>query len=214
MTQPTQDVRQDKPAPSHAANAGMAVASGDDFEPGTPWMDDCLRQVAAGDAAALARMMRVASPRLLRLAQAITRDPSDAEEAVNDAWRQVWRHAGSFDPRRAPAFGWLVAIVQRQAIDVLRRRDARARIEADVDATLDAPPSAADPAREVEARQGLSALRRAMLRLTTRRRTAVTLAVIEQHSHSEIARRTGTPLGTVKTRVREALRALRAMLPH
>jgi len=66
----------------------------------------------------------------------------------------------------------------------------------------------------VEARQGLSALRRAMLRLTTRRRTAVTLAVIEQHSHSEIARRTGTPLGTVKTRVREALRALRAMLPH
>jgi RNA polymerase sigma-70 factor (ECF subfamily) len=51
-----------------------------------------------------------------------------------------------------------------------------------------------------------------MLRLTTRRRTAVQMALIEQRSHNEIARRTGTPLGTVKTRVREALRALRAML--
>lgn len=210
MAQATRDTRQDPRPGAWAANDAAPA----DADHGDAWMDECLRQVAAGDDAALARMMRAAGPRLLRLAQAITRDAADAEEAVNDAWRQVWRHAGSFDPRRAPAFGWLVAIVQRQAIDILRRRDARARLEADAETPVDLPPTAIDPAREVEARQGVSALRRAMLRLTTRRRTAVALAVIEQHSHSEIARRTGTPLGTVKTRVREALRALRAMLEH
>jgi RNA polymerase sigma-70 factor (ECF subfamily) len=64
----------------------------------------------------------------------------------------------------------------------------------------------------MEARQGVSALRRALRRLTTRRRTVVQMAMIEQRSHTEIAEVTGTPLGTVKARIRRALLALREML--
>jgi RNA polymerase sigma-70 factor (ECF subfamily) len=64
----------------------------------------------------------------------------------------------------------------------------------------------------MEVAQGVSALRRALRNLTTRRRTVVQMAMIEQRSHTEIAVATGAPLGTVKARIRRALTALRAML--
>ncbi len=179
-----------------------------------PWLNECMQRVAAGDANALAQMMRSLTPRLLRLAQGVTRDQADAEEAVNDAWRQVWRHAASFDPARAAVYGWLAAIVQRQAIDVVRRREARARFEVGTELPGEEMVAASDPARCLEAQQRMSAVRRAMLKLTTRRRTVVRLALLEQRSHSEIALETDTPLGTVKTRVRNALRLLRAALGH
>lgn len=177
-----------------------------------PWLAARMREVAAGDARALAELVQALGPRLLRAARGVTFDEADAEEAVNDTWRQVWRHAGSYDPARAPVHGWLLAIVHRQAIDIVRRRDARARHEGTAEQLADPAVEEIDPARGMEARQGVSALRRALQRLTTRRRLVVRLAMVEQHSHSEIARQTGMPLGTVKTRVREALRALRSML--
>jgi RNA polymerase sigma-70 factor (ECF subfamily) len=174
--------------------------------------DALMTRIAAGDERALAELSTAARPRLLRVALAVTGNVEDAEEALNDAWRQVWKHAATFDRTRAPAFGWLVAIVQRQAIDRLRRRDVRARHEVATDELPDRPADGGDPSREMEARQGVSALRRALRRLTTRRRTVVKMAMIEQRSHTEIAEATGTPLGTVKARIRRALLALREML--
>lgn len=174
--------------------------------------DALMSRIAAGDERALAELSAAARPRLLRVALGVTSNVEDAEEALNDAWRQVWKHAATFDRTRAPAFGWLVAIVQRQAIDRLRRRDVRGRHEVATDEIPDRPADGGDPAREMEARQGVSALRRALRRLTTRRRTVVQMAMIEQRSHTEIAEATGTPLGTVKARIRRALQALREML--
>lgn len=204
-----------RPAPSPGPRTGVPAAAppdGMDSEAAAQWLAERMQRVADGDAAALAAMMQFLRPRLLRLAHGITRDRADAEEALNDAWRQVWRHAAAYDTRRAPVHGWLVAIVQRQAIDIVRRRDARARHEVRADAPIDEAITHGDPARGLEAQQGLSALRRAMLRLTTRRRMVARLALLEQRSHSEIARSTGTPLGTVKTRARDALRTLRGLL--
>lgn len=177
-----------------------------------PDFDALTARIAAGDERALAELSAAARPKLLRIAMAVTHDAADAEEALNDAWRQVWKHAASFDRTRAPAWGWLVAIVQRQAIDRLRRRDARLRNEVATGELPERAHDGADPAREMEAKQGLSALRRALRALTTRRRTVVTMAMIEQRSHTEIAAATGTPLGTVKARIRRALAALRGML--
>jgi len=177
-----------------------------------PRFDALMLRIAQGDQRALAELEAATRSRLLRIALAVTNDVDDAEEALNDAWRQVWKHAASFDRARAPAFGWLVAIVQRQAIDRLRRRDVRRRNEIATGELPEHPSQAHDPARGLEAAQGMSALRRALRQLTTRRRTVVQLALIEQRSHSEIAAATGTPLGTVKARIRRALLALRQML--
>lgn len=188
----------------------MPAAGPDDLL--DPRYDQLMRRIAAGDQRALAELSSATRGRLLRVAMAVTHDAADAEEALNDTWRQVWKHAAGFDPARAPAWGWLVAITQRQAIDRLRRRDARARHEIATGELPDGPAASGDPARELEARQGLSALRRALRRLTSRRRAVVQMAVIEQRSHSEIAAATGTPLGTVKARIRRALLALRDML--
>jgi len=95
---------------------------------------------------------------------------------------------------------------------LMARIAARARHEVATGEMPERASEGADPAREIEARQGLSALRRALRALTTRRRTVVTMAVIEQRSHTEIAAATGAPLGTVKARIRRALLALRGML--
>jgi RNA polymerase sigma-70 factor (ECF subfamily) len=182
------------------------------LDPRDPQLDALMLRIAQGDPRALADMNAATRARLLRIARSVTGDDGDAEEALNDAWRQVWKHAASFDRARAPAFGWLVAIVQRQSIDRLRQRSLRARNEVATGTLPEHPFEGADPARAMEAAQGVSALRRAMRSLTSRRRKVVTLAMIEQRSHSEIAAATGTPLGTVKARIRRALLALRTML--
>jgi RNA polymerase sigma-70 factor, ECF subfamily len=135
-------------------------------------------------------------------------DQALAEDLVQDVFTAVWRGAASFDPSRASFATWVYRITRNRATDLIRRRRARVRT---VGGDSPFEPGEEDLAGELSRSFDLAS---ALSRLTPAHREVLTLAYFHGLSQSEIARRTNTPLGTVKSRTTAALRALREnMIP-
>lgn len=132
-------------------------------------------------------------------------DAGRAEDLVQEVFLDVWRGAARFDPTRARFATWLRTIVSRRVIDSLRR--ASVRPELDGGSTVEA--IAPDGTGGVIDALALSDALRDLP--DTQRRTLV-LAFVFDLSYGEIGRRTGTPLGTIKSRAAAGLRALREPL--
>ena len=130
-------------------------------------------------------------------------DRSLAEDLVQDVFTAVWRGAASFDPARASFATWVFHITRNRATDLIRRRRARVRT---VGGDSPFEPGEGDPTGELSRSFDLAS---ALSRLSPAHREVLTLAYLQGLSQSEISRRTGTPLGTVKSRTTAALRALR-----
>jgi RNA polymerase sigma-70 factor, ECF subfamily len=143
------------------------------------------------------------------LALRITRDPGVAEEISLDCFVQLWRQADRFDARQGSLASWLFTIARSRAIDRLRAQAAAKRTEVE-DQTQMTPAQRPDELAELTERQRL--VRDAMASLTPEQRAALELAYYEGLSHSQIASRLGEPLGTVKTRIRQAMIVLRKNL--
>lgn len=148
-------------------------------------------------------------------------DRAAAEDAVQETFVKVWRSADRFDPARGRLSSWVLNIAHRTAIDALRANRARpggaggtgragGRATALDDAAEIGDPSA-DTAGAAEARVLAAQARRALARLNPDQVEALQLAYFEGLTHQEIARRTGAPLGTVKSRLRLALDSLRGV---
>ncbi len=149
------------------------------------------------------------------LAKRILAKPEDAEEVVQDVFAQVWRDARKYEQSRATVAGWLVMLTRTRAIDKLRARKARP----DLDQANDPVPilqASLSKSLTPEALALTSAdaarVGAALESLPSEQRKFIDLAYFEGLSQSEIAEHTGTPLGTVKTRMRTALHSLRAAL--
>ncbi|MDX6476033.1 MAG: hypothetical protein QOH95_1544, partial [Gaiellaceae bacterium] len=129
-------------------------------------------------------------------------------DAVQDAFLAAWRTAASFDPRRGKAQTWLLTLVHRRAVDVVRREDRR-RTE-----QLDEAPLASGESTEEEAsvREQRRAVQAALAQLPQDQREALELSYYGGLSQSELAERLGIPLGTVKSRVFAGLARLRDLL--
>lgn len=145
------------------------------------------------------------------IALRITADPRLAEDVVQDAFLGVWRHAGGYVEGRGSVKTWLLAIVHHRAIDAVRRRRPTSELP---DPELPAPAQlvAADVWPEVAGRLDAAEIRTALARLSDVQREAIELAYWGGLSQTEIAQRTGAPLGTVKSRMRLGLLALRREL--
>jgi RNA polymerase sigma-70 factor (ECF subfamily) len=167
-----------------------------------------IRQVAGGDAAALAALYDRHGRLAYGLAYRVLGEGTAAEEAVQDAFLLVWRKAASFDPARGAGLrAWLLTIVRNCAIDTLRRRSRHSVREVELD--LDAPLAGEDdPAAEVLAGLDRAQVRRAMQALPEDQRATIELAYFDGLTHREIAELHGLPLGTVKGRVRLGLHKL------
>lgn len=176
-----------------------------------------LERLAARDERALAEVYDRLAPLAYSLAVAILHDRDEAEEAVADAFQQVWRTAASFDVSRGSVQGWVVTVVRSRALDRLRARKRRHQVVVpDADAETAVEAAKADPrdapdaeAESDEVRDQVSA---ALAALPAAQRDALRLAYFEGLSQSEIAERLAEPLGTIKTRMRAALAALRQRL--
>jgi RNA polymerase sigma-70 factor (ECF subfamily) len=164
--------------------------------------------VAAGDIAAFDTLYRRYRPAAFATAFALLREPDAAEDAVHDALLRAWRSAASFQPARGSLRSWLLTIVRHTAIDHLRARQLARRPQPKL-----AYEATADDGDDIFTSVAIAAdarrLREALRALPAEQRHALELAFFAGLTHGEIAARTGTPLGTVKGRVRLGLRRLR-----
>lgn len=167
-----------------------------------------LARVAKKDEAALAALYDRYSGLVYAQAMRILRDQGAAEEILQDIFYQVWRTAEKFDPRRGSLPGWLMVVARNRAISRLRKpgsRDSEQLNENGVMLQTNIETAAAQ-------NQLMGRLKSAMGGLPEEQRKSIELAFFEGMTHSEIATKTGEPLGTVKTRIRSALEVLRQVV--
>lgn len=180
-------------------------------EAGVPSSDTdlaLLARVVSGDEAALASLYDRYSGLVYSGALRITRDEGAAEEILQDIFYQVWRTAEKFDPRRGSLGGWLLVAARNRAISRVRRRSGRDNEELDENAVARAVNVESAAAQSLLLDRVTSVMRE----LSGPQREAVELAFFEGMTHTEIATRTGEPLGTVKTRIRSAIGILKRAL--
>jgi RNA polymerase sigma-70 factor (ECF subfamily) len=172
-----------------------------------------LQAMAAGSADALGALYDRHAAIVFSIARRMLGRVEDAEEVVQDVFAQVWRQAAKYDSARASVAGWIVMLARTRAIDRLRAREARPDTGSSTPAeTLPLPSPAPSPDAIVLASDDVRRVREAMAQLPEPQRGLLDLACYEGLSHTQIAARTGVPLGTVKARLRQAMIALREAL--
>src|SRR5262249_54795686 len=165
-------------------------------------------RMARGDRDALAEVYDRHVRALYSLALRIVRQQADAEDVLQEVFAQVWTQAPRYDASRGTVIGWLVTLTRSRALDRLRRGRARPQSADDEAAQHLADLSPGIDLTLVSAQQA-AAVRAALEGLPENQRAPIELAYYEGLSQSEIADRLGAPLGTIKTRMRQALLRLR-----
>ncbi|MDZ4673994.1 MAG: sigma-70 family RNA polymerase sigma factor [Gemmatimonadota bacterium] len=177
---------------------------------------DLVQRMARGEDAALAGLYDRWASLVLATAMRLTRDQSDAEEIVVEAFAQAWKSADRFDASRGSVPAWLSTMARSRALDLVRARGRRSRLEEASVATVGAPRSTGEgpsaPDAPVLTRERQRAVAEALGALPDPQRQAIELAYFGGLSQSEIATQLGEPLGTIKTRVRLAMAKLRDTL--
>ncbi|WP_372089298.1 sigma-70 family RNA polymerase sigma factor [Tistrella mobilis] len=188
-----------------------------DHGPETDRLHDLLTAVGTGDRRAFDTLYLRLSGRLHAVALRMLRDADLAEDAVHDAFVQIWRNAGRYDRARGEVTAWTIGILRYRALDLLRRRGRETAADPVIVADLADQAAAADPDNppaftppELPGR--LNRLDTCMAALSDGARGSIRLAYVDGLSHGEIAGRTGQPLGTVKSWIRRGLAALKECL--
>lgn len=188
-----------RPVPSGSPSEGA---------PGGGDLGELLKRSGRGDEVAFAALYDATSARAFGLALRVVRDPAQAEEVAQEAFLEIWRSAGRFDPARGSAISWMLTIVHRKAVDRVRSAEASSRREAtyhqqNQPVAHDATAEAAQASLEAHRVRG------ALGSLTEVQRQALELAYFGGYTHTEVASMLDLPVGTAKTRIRDGLIRLR-----
>ncbi len=173
-------------------------------------LTDILLRTGAGDRDAFELLYKKTSAKLFGVCLRIFGERADAEEALQEAYLTIWKKASAFQAARASPISWLVAVTRNRAIDRLRS-GGRATF-----ASLEAAAEVPDPGQTAEevligaADDG--ALTQCLAELEPRDAQFIRAAFLGGATYVELAQQEGSPLGTVKTRIRRALARLRGCL--
>jgi RNA polymerase sigma-70 factor (ECF subfamily) len=184
-----------KPSDNRTWNSRTEIGSVDDMA--------LLTRLGQHDEKAMEDIFRRYSGPVYSVALRVLHDTGQAEDVLQEVFLQLWRNPDAFVQNRGSLGAWLVVVARNRSIDLLRRRKPSDSVE---DVILASPVNVAS---EAERNVMMEKVRRVIADLPAEQRKNLELAYFEGLSHSEIALRTGDPLGTVKTRIRQALIALR-----
>ncbi|TQO23070.1 RNA polymerase ECF family sigma subunit [Paramicrobacterium agarici] len=170
-----------------------------------------LSAVATGDQQAFGDLYDAVAARVHGLVRRVLVDDAQSEEVTQEVFLELWQSAPRFDSSRGSALGWIFTLAHRRAVDRVRSaQSSRERDERIAKRDID---TAYDPvSEEGDARVESQRVHRAMMQLSDSQREAITLAYYGGFSQSEIAERLNTPIGTVKTRLRDGMIRLRDLL--
>ena len=176
-------------------------------------LETLLARVAGGDESALRELYDRTSRRVYGVALAVLRDSAAAEDVALEVYVQAWRQAGRFDPASGSVLGWLSTLARTRSIDAWRARRRRLARQQPIDAQADELTSELPgPEAHGQAAERAARVRGAVDALPPEQRRALQAAFFSGLTHTEVAAALGQPLGTVKTRIRAGLCALRAAL--
>jgi len=172
--------------------------------------EEVLAAIAGGDDQGLAELYDRYGRLAYGLAYRVLHDQALAEDAVQDAFLAIWRSADGYRRERAKPSTWILTLVHRRAVDLVRREDLR-RAE-----QLDETPEAAGASvpEEADLREKRTAVQAALRELPQDQRQALELAYYGGFTQSELAERLGVPLGTIKSRMFAGLSRLRELVPE
>ena len=193
----------------------MRTSTMSDHPPSAEEEERLVRRVATGDGEAFARLFDLCSPMVLGLLVRMLGRREEAEEILQEVFLTAWNRPESYDGTRGSVRGWLLLLARSRAIDRIRSRRSRSRREEAVhEERLKVAGGVAEPVgtRELEERERRRQVASALSHLPDEQRSAIELAFFEGLTQAEIARRTRTPLGTVKSRVLLGMRKLRQTL--
>jgi RNA polymerase sigma-70 factor (ECF subfamily) len=159
--------------------------------------------IRSGDESAMATLYDRYSSLVYSVALRVLGDNGVAEDVLQEVFMQLWRNPGLFDSSRGNLAPWLAVITRNRAIDSLRKR----RPETDIDDVIVSVEP--DMAGDAERGRAMEKVRGALGVMPLPQRSALEMAYFEGLTHTEIAAKTGEPLGTIKTRIRAGLLALR-----
>ena len=171
------------------------LAAGDDAS--------LLAELQSGNQPAMATLYDRYSRLVYSVALRVLREPTAAEDVLQEVFMQLWRNPDSFTAARGALGAWLAVVARNRSIDVLRRRRTATSVD---DLPLVAPGNLAD---EAERNTLMQRARASIQQLPREQRKTLEMAFFDGLTHSEIAEMTGDPLGTVKTRIRTALLSVR-----
>lgn len=175
-----------------------------------------LSRVASGDVGAFSELYERYHSILYRIVYSIVKQKNEAEDLLQEIFNQIWQKASSFESARGSAYTWLSTISRNKALDFLRSRSHKRQLATDYDpdfSLIDRIDSGAPtPHEQAELSERARHVQEALSEIPPEQQEVIRIAYFEGYSQSEIAERLGLPLGTVKTRARQALIKLEASL--
>jgi RNA polymerase sigma-70 factor, ECF subfamily len=173
--------------------------------------EDLLVAAARGDQPAFSTLYDRTAGSVYGIVRRVVRDPAQSEEVTQEVFVEVWRTAARFDPDRGSARTWILTVAHRRAIDRVRAEQA-SRDRTERIGIRDRGRAYDEVAERVEVQLEHEQVQDALSTLTELQREAVELAYYGGHTYREVAELLDTPLGTIKTRMRDGLIRLRDAL--
>jgi RNA polymerase sigma-70 factor (ECF subfamily) len=171
-----------------------------------------LERIAAGNESAVRECMDRYGGLVWTLARRFSDSAADAEDASQEIFLELWKSAGRFDAARAPEAVFVTTVARRRLIDRLRSRNRRPPTEAFDEHEVPAEAASVESVEPAFFASEVDAAKSALAELAPGERETLLLGIVEGMTHSEIATRTGRPLGTVKTQMRRGLDKVRRRL--